>query len=117
MNKLLHMLFQGEVVEGAMKDEVFDILLKQQLNQRLPRFLPPGVAFAHKTGTIGGHLNDAGIITVSDNTHVILTMFTEWNAAAVWDKPEAQYQGIFEVESAMGRVGKLVYEHYHNQST
>ena len=37
-------------------------------------------------------------------------------AAAVWNQPEAQYQRVFEVESAIGKVGKLVYEHYHNQS-
>jgi len=116
MNRLLELLYRGEVVQGESKDAVFDILHKQQLNQRLPRFLPPGVAFAHKTGTIGGHYNDAGIITVSENSHVIVTMFTGWDAAAVWNKPEAQYQRVYEVESAMGKVGKLVYDHYRAQS-
>jgi len=112
MNKLIELLFTDKIVQGVAKDTVFDILHKQQLNQRLPRFLPPGVAFAHKTGTIGGHANDAGMITIGEDNHVILTMFTTWDAAAVWNQPEAQYQRIFEVESAMGKVGKLVYEHY-----
>jgi beta-lactamase class A len=116
MTKLLHMLYSGEIVQGTVKDELFDILHKQQLNQRLPRFLPAGVEFAHKTGTIGGVCNDSGIITIGENNHVIVTMFTHWNDAAVWNNPEARYQRVFEVESAMGKVGRLVYEHYRDTS-
>lgn len=113
MTKLVHMLFKGEIVDGEVKDELMNIMYKQQLNQRLPRFLPGGVAFAHKTGTIGGHYNDSGVMTIDDNNHVIVTMFTSWNAQAVWDKPEAHYQRVYEVESAHGKVGRLVYDHYH----
>jgi hypothetical protein len=51
-------------------------------------------------------------MTIDDNNHVIVTMFTSWNAQAVWDKPEAHYQRVFEVESAIGKVGRLVYDHY-----
>ena len=116
MNKLLHMLYSGAVVQGALKDELFEILLKQQLNQRLPRFLPSNVSFAHKTGTIGGICNDSGIITIGENNHAIVTMFTSWNDAAVWNNPEARYEHIFEVESAMGTVGRLVYDHFRDTS-
>jgi len=116
MNKLLHMLYNGEVVQGAMKDEVFDILHKQQLNQRLPRFLPSNVSMAHKTGTIGGHYNDSGIIYIGENNHAIVTMFTAWDAAAVWNNPEAQYLRVFEVESAMGTVGRIGYDHFRDTS-
>jgi beta-lactamase class A len=116
MNQLLHMLYQGEVVQGAWKDEVFAILLKQQLNQRLPRFLPSGVTMAHKTGSIGGIANDAGIIYIGENNHVILSMFTDRDDSAIWNNPEARYQRVFEVESAMGKVGRMVYEHYRDTS-
>ncbi len=116
MTKLLHMLYTGEIVQGTLKDELFDILLKQQLNQRLPRFLPSNVAFAHKTGTIGGVCNDSGIIYIGENNHVIVTMFTTWDDAAVWNNPEARYSRVFEVESAIGKVGRLVYEYYRGQS-
>ncbi|MEO8393053.1 MAG: serine hydrolase [Chloroflexota bacterium] len=116
MNQLLYMLYQGEVVQGTWKDEVFEILHKQQLNQRLPRFLPSGVSVAHKTGSIGGVANDAGIITIGENNHVILTMFTDRDDSAIWNNPEARYNRVFEVESAMGKVGKLVYEYYRDHS-
>lgn len=113
MTKLIHMLFRGELVDGEIQDELLKIMYKQQLNQRLPRFLPPGVPFAHKTGTIGGFFNDSGVMTIGEHNHAIVTMFTSWNDQAVWDKPEARYQRVFEVESAIGNVGRLVYDYYH----
>ncbi len=113
MSKLVHMLYSGEIVQGEIKDEMMNILYKQNLNQRLPRFLPAGVRFAHKTGTIGGHFNDSGVMTIDDNNHVVVTVFTFWDAAAVWDDPVGRYQRVFEVESAIGKIGRLVYDHYH----
>jgi beta-lactamase class A len=112
MTKLVYMLFKGEVVDGEIKDELLNIMYKQQLNQRLPRFLPAGVAFAHKTGTIGGFFNDSGVMTIGENNHAIVTMFTSWNDQAVWNDPVGRNQRVFEVESAIGKVGRLVYDHY-----
>ena len=112
MTRLVHMMFQGEIVDGEIKDELLGIMLKQQLNDRLPRFLPPNTLFAHKTGTIGGIRNDSGVIYISDDSHVIVTMFTSWDDKAVWQQPRAERQRIFEVETAMGDIGRLVYDHY-----
>jgi beta-lactamase class A len=116
MSTLIYKLYQGEVVGGKVRDELMEILLKQQLNQRLPRFLPPGVKSAHKTGTIAGNANDAGILYVGDHSHVIVSLFTSWDEAAVWNQPEAKYQRTFEVESAMGKIGRMVYDHYAAQA-
>lgn len=114
MTQLVHMIFQSEIVDGAIRDELLNILLKQQFNVRLSRFLPPNVAFAHKTGTIGGIRNDSGVIYINDDSHVIVTLFVWWDDQAVWQQPEAEHQRIFEVETAMGKIGKLVYDHYNN---
>ena len=112
MTELVARLFRGQIVDGALKDELLDILLKQQYNQRLPRLLPASVQFAHKTGTIGGICNDSGVMTIDDNNHVVITLFTLWDDEAVWDDPEAKYQRVFEVETAMGKIGRRVYQHY-----
>ncbi len=113
MSTLIYKLFKGEIVDGNIKDELMAIMYKQQLNQRLPRFLPAGVEFAHKTGTIGGFFNDAGVMTINENSHAIITVFTSWNDQAVWNKPQERYQRVYEVESAIGKVGRLVYDHFH----
>ena len=114
MSQLVYKLYQGEVVDNPVKDELIGILLKQQLNLRLPRFLPPGVRFAHKTGTIGGTRNDSGLMYISDSNHVIVTAFTIWDAASAWNQPFVEQQRVYEVDSAIGRIGRLVYDHYHH---
>jgi beta-lactamase class A len=113
MTELVYRLWQGEIVSGTVKDELIEILLKQQLNQRLPRFLQSNVRVAHKTGTISGTCNDSGVIYISDTNHAVVTAFTSWDDLAVWKQPEARYQRVFEVESAIGNIGKLVYNYYN----
>ena len=115
MNKLLHMIYSGELFDGDVRETALDILLKQQFNVRLSRFLPLGIKVAHKTGTIGGIRNDSGIIAINDSNHVILTIFTEWDEAPFWDKPAAHHQRVFEVESAMGEIGLAAYNAFQTQ--
>ena len=49
---------------------------------------------------------------VNDHVHVIVTLFTIWNDAAFWKQPESRSYRLFEVESAMGKIGQLIYNHY-----
>lgn len=112
MNKLLTLIYNGEIVSRTACDGMLEILLKQQLNDRLPRYLPSGTRVAHKTGTLGGYRNDAGIIYVDDANHVAITVFTKWDMAAVRKDPVALRRRMSEVDSAIGQVARLVYDHY-----
>ncbi len=116
MTRLNVMLHQGEIVQGAVRDELIRILQTQQYNQRLPRFLPSGVPFAHKTGTIGPFCNDSGVITIAPDNHVAITAFVVWDEEKYFQKPEARNQRLFEVESALGKIGRLTYDHYRGQT-
>ena len=116
MNKLLHLMYSGALFEGEAREVAFDILHKQQFNVRLSRFLPLGTKVAHKTGTIGGIRNDSGIITISESNHVILTLFTEWDEAPIWNQPVAHQRRVFEVETAMGEIGRAVYDAFSSAS-
>lgn len=110
MTRLCAMAFRGEIVDRTHSDQMLAILLKQQLNDRLPRFLPPGTKFAHKTGTIGGVRNDAGVIYIHEESHAAVTVFSEWDLDAVWNDGVAQRQRIYEIESAFGHIGRAVFE-------
>lgn len=111
MNALLR-LMAGDLFPEDLRAVAFDILRKQQFNLRLSRFLPLGAKVAHKTGTIGGIRNDCGIISVSDSNHVILSLFVEWDEAPYWNQPVAHHQRVFEVETAMGEIGRAVYDEF-----
>ena len=70
MTKLLELIYTGCAASRESTDEMLRILLKQTLNDRLPRLLPAGTRVAHKTGTLSGFRNDAGILYVDDQQHV-----------------------------------------------
>nr|HMN28780.1 class A beta-lactamase-related serine hydrolase [Caldilineaceae bacterium] len=112
MTRLVAMIFRGEVVDRSACDAMLHILLQQQLNGRLPLFLPYGVPFAHKTGTLAGIRNDAGVLYCRADAHVALTVFTRWDTTAVKDDKVAEWQRISAVDAAMGHIGRAVYDHY-----
>jgi beta-lactamase class A len=112
ITRLCAMIYRGEVVDRAACDEMLHILLQQQLNQRLPRFLPYGIPFAHKTGTLSGIRNDAGVLYATDTDHIAMTVFSRWDANAVGEDKVAEWALTDAIDSAFGHIGKLVYTHY-----
>ena len=109
MTNLLQLIYDGKAPNRQWSDYALDVLFHQQLNDRIPRFLPNGTLVAHKTGTIGATRNDAGIIYVNDNSHVILSEFAL--KEPLQDAKLAR-QSVFELETAMGEIALAAYETY-----
>jgi beta-lactamase class A len=59
-------LWRGNVVDSDASREMLELLAKQQLNDRIPKYLPKDIDIAHKTGELGGFKHDAGIIFAKD---------------------------------------------------
>jgi len=112
MTNLMQRIFEGTIPDRAAGDGALGILLLQQLNERLPRYLPAGVRVAHKTGTLSGVRNDSGIIYARADSHVIVTVFTRWDDQAVWNDPQARWRQTVAIDSAIGEIGRLAYEAY-----
>ncbi len=110
LTELLARIWRGELVSRASCNAMLEILLKQQLNDRLPRYLPPGTRCAHKTGTLPGIRNDSGISYASGASHVAVTLFSRWDDAAVADDPIANKETPIAIDSAFGRIGRLLYD-------
>ena len=79
MNRLLEMIFKGEIVDRAASDEIISILKECQTGTaRIPGLLPKSTAteVAHKSGTISGSINDTGIVPLPyDAGHIAVTVF------------------------------------------
>lgn len=66
---------------------------------RIRSVLPPGIPFAHKTGTMPGTVNDGGIITLPNGNHLVVVVFVK------------AMKGETEVaEPIIARVAKAIYE-------
>ncbi|MDE0182493.1 MAG: class A beta-lactamase-related serine hydrolase [Caldilineaceae bacterium] len=114
LTELLARIWRGEIVSRAACDAMLRILLKQQLNDRLPRYLPPGTRCAHKTGTLPGIRNDSGIIYAGENAHLAVTVFSHWDDEAVADDPIANKETPIAIDSAFGRIGRLLYDAFQD---
>ena len=76
MNRILEKLYLGEIVDKASSDEIIEILKECQTGTaRIPGLLPVDTVVAHKSGTIGGSVNDTGIVFLPYNAgHLAVTV-------------------------------------------
>lgn len=104
MNKLLEMIYKKEVLDEKNCDFIISIMLECQTGQRrIKGDLPGRTEVAHKTGTIGGTVNDSGIIYLPDNLgHVALTVFTKDMTLKSKD-----------VEEIIAKISKFVYDYFY----
>jgi len=74
MLAVMELISTSQMVDAKSSAEMIDIMLDQQINNRLPVDLPDEARIAHKTGDLGGLLHDAGIIYGRSGPFVIVAM-------------------------------------------
>ncbi len=67
-------LYHHEFASKESSEEMLKILKKQQLNDRIPKYLPASLSIAHKTGELAGFKHDAGIIFTPDRDYVLVIL-------------------------------------------
>lgn len=91
-------LYRGEVVNPEYSKQMLEILKRQQLNDRLPKYLPRGTIIAHKTGNLDLVENDAGIIFTPNGDYIIVVL-TESK------KP-------IDLREKIAQISKVVFEYF-----
>lgn len=79
-------LYKKELVNKIASEEMIELLKRQKLNDRIPKYLPKGIVIAHKTGELFGNKHNAGIVFSSKGNYIIVLMSktnSEKNAAEV----------------------------------
>lgn len=74
--RLFVALERGQVAGPAGTARMREILLAQFYNGGIPKGLPAGVRFAHKTGEIRAHFHDGGIVYPAAGAPYVLVVFT-----------------------------------------
>ena len=101
-------------VDAEARQTMRAILLQQQLNDRMPRFLPPGVPVAHKTGTLSGPWavrNDAGLLDLGEQGTVALAFFTRTRVPQDRD-PADTARLLTRIDEEIAELTRAVYDHY-----
>jgi len=104
MNRLLELIFKKEILDEESCDFILNIMLKCQTGERrLKGDLPRFVRVAHKTGTIGGTVNNAGIIYLPDDLgHVAITVFSKDTEDPTED-----------LEEVIAQIARFVYDYFY----
>ncbi len=104
MNRLLELIFKKEIIDEESCDFILNVMLKCQTGEkRLRGDLPRYVRVAHKTGTIGGTVNNAGIIYLPDDLgHVAITVFSKDTEDSTED-----------VEEGIAQIARFVYDYFY----
>ncbi|MBI2040411.1 serine hydrolase [Candidatus Microgenomates bacterium] len=63
IGKFFEKLYMGEIVDVESSKEMLEILSRQKINDRIPKYLPEGTRVAHKTGDIEFSEHDGGIVS------------------------------------------------------
>jgi len=100
IGRLLEMMASGKLVSKDASELILNIMEKQQVNDRFPRYLKD-VRIAHKTGDGQPFIaNDVGIIWVKDQP-IVLVVFTGHHRG-----------GTAALHNDAARVAALVVRHY-----
>jgi len=103
MANLLQRLFAGKALKPESTKLLTEIMERNTTgNARIRDRLPNGVTVAEKTGTIGGSLNDVGMITLPDNRgKLIVAVFVKRSRRPFEDR-----------ERAIADVSRALYDYY-----
>jgi beta-lactamase class A len=102
MADLLVKIYNKKLHKPETADLLLDIMRRCQTGEaRIKGMLPPETEVAHKTGSIGGTINDVGIVTLPDNAgHVVVALFVKQGT-----KSEAS-------EKAIAQIARTVYDYF-----
>lgn len=87
--KYYEKLYKGDLVSKEASAEMIEILKRQKLNDRIPKYLPKETFIAHKTGELGPVKHDAGIV-FSDKGDYLIVLMSETSAPLKAAEVEAQ---------------------------
>jgi beta-lactamase class A len=74
MALFLEMVARRTAVSSKASEEMLDLMLAQQVSDRLPALLPPDTKVAHKTGDLPEVTHDVGIVYSPQATYVIAVL-------------------------------------------
>jgi beta-lactamase class A len=101
IGRLFGLMARGALVSKDASTLMIDILKKQQVNDRLPRYLGDGIEIAHKTGDGQPWVaNDAGVMWVNGQPIVIVVFAGHHRGSAN------------DLRLAHGRIAATVAKHY-----
>jgi beta-lactamase class A len=103
MVALLETIWRGEAVDRTASDAMLELLKRCRTGEnRLRGLLPASTPVAHKTGTLGGVVNDVGIVYLPEGAgHVAIAVMSKRTRAATES-----------VERSLAHIARSAYDYF-----
>jgi beta-lactamase class A len=103
MVSLLEKIWRGEAVDRGASDAMLELLKRCRTGgNRIPGLLPNGTVVAHKTGTLGGVVDDVGIVYLPNGAgHVAIAVMSKRTRASLED-----------VERTLAHIARYAYDYF-----
>ncbi len=89
-------LYKGELGSKESTSSMMELLKKQQLNDRIPKYLPEGVVVGHKTGELEYVKHDAGIVFTDKGDYIVVLLSESKNPAAAAERQALLSKAVYE---------------------
>ncbi len=93
-------LYKGELTSPQNTVKMLDLLKRQKLNNKLPKYLPAETIIAHKTGELGLFTHDGGIVYGLKGDYIIVVLSKSSSPVAA--------------EERIADVSRKVYDYFEN---
>jgi beta-lactamase class A len=97
--KFYEQLYLGKIINSESSSQMLSLLKRQTLNNKIPKYLPPNLSIAHKTGELDDVTHDAGIVYSPKATYIIVVLTQT-------DNPTGANENI-------SQISKAVYDYYN----
>jgi len=99
---LLERILKGEVVTKQASREMLALMTRNAGSSALPQFLSDDVVVASKSGNTAGSVNNAGIIYISADSHIVLCVFFK----------RLEEKNPEKAQLAEAKLARLFYDHF-----
>lgn len=89
-------LYKGELAEREYTTKMLDLLKRQKLNHKLPKYLPAETVMAHKTGELGSVTHDAGIVYTKKGDYAIVVLSDSKYPKGAEERLAAVSKGVYD---------------------
>lgn len=89
-------VYRKEGVSTYTSTRILDLLLEQELNDRIPKYLPKEARVAHKTGEIDYQKHDAGIVFTPKGDYIIVVLSESDNPTVASERIANLSKGVYE---------------------
>jgi len=99
---ILEKILKGEAVSKERSAEMLALLMRGQTGSAIPQYLSEDIPVAAKAGITAGSVNNAGIIFVSSDSHIVLCVFLK----------NLEEKSPDHAQMAEAKMARLVYDYF-----